>query len=151
MKVEGWKFIFRFNLWSCCLIMGWEVWLLYLNLQVCTNSFGPWTQRQHPSVFRYNFFYRGSRRKVLLFLKGNRQGEPSECVLRLQIINFLPHKTGSSASLVPSVSWVSSGCLLKQLTLECNYSLLGFIQGLLGGVLPYTEGKTRRSQWSLKS
>lgn len=110
MKVEGWKFIFRFNLWSCCMMMGWEMWLLYLSLQVCTDSFGPWTQREHPSVFRYNFFYKGTMRRVLLFQKGNRQGAQWMCIEATNH-KLLPTEDRTLRSLVPSVSWVSSGCL----------------------------------------
>lgn len=130
MKVEGWKFIFRFNLWSWCLVMGWVTWLLYLNLQACSDNFGPWTQREHLSVFRHNFFYTGSRRRILLLQKGYRQRAEWMCIEAANH-NFFPHKTGPWASLVPSVSWVNSGCLLKQHT-WVQPQFVGFYPGFAG-------------------
>lgn len=76
--------------------------------------------------------------------------EPSECVLRLQIIDF-SHTRQDPEQVLFLQSAGSVVDVFGNSTLECNHSLLDFIQDLLGGVLTDIEGKTQGSQWSLKS
>lgn len=47
------------------------------------------------------------------YKKATGKVETTEYVMRLQIIHFLLYKSGPSASLIPSFSMVSSGCLLN--------------------------------------
>lgn len=150
MKVEGWKFIFRFNLWSCCLMMGWVMWLLYSNLHICIHRFGPWTQREQPSVFRYNFLYTGSRR-ILLLQKGNRQGAQWMCI-EAENHKLLP-KQDRTLSKLSSFSQLGQ----QEMSFKAAHLSATTVCWILSGVCwveswPTQKGRPRdhSGHWSLK-